>query len=509
MDNKNFTYSKETLINKYNKHNFPQDKINKDALTHKDFLFSNNSEIPTVKSNFSEISPEFYHESHNKHNNPKNYTNNNNNAYNNNNNNAYNNNNNYNNKHRDNKKHSGKNEWRKIEDIVIPEEKSVSTLTSHTPVSNTEFKVSPQNKDEKIEKPETGKSKKLKLNTKELFKGYVGTDAPYTQGLIHGTTNLGGTTNPKSPNNITPTVRTPNKKVDSDIMQEYFQNEIKKVMSLNSIEKLEKTKQMFTFDKNAVPITTTTTINQEFNLDCFATILEKLKVNEDDYLFYILHPQANSSYGPLSTNELKEMIKLKVLTQESEIRFIDIYNLKGLKPFQFFKIKLILEDNFLNQIEPSSLISQTEVLKPKNDMAEHIDCFVKGFPASGNELSKEFSFSFKKDEDISNVKAKEEFVDKKEFSQPTAKSKFDFGIKKPIDVKVINEEIKEKVIDTKISNNSVNNNEFNDVISSTQPDLFVENYNEYCKKPSVNKKKKGKKPVDANIKLGNYFYNYN
>ena len=44
---------------------------------------------------------------------------------------------------------------------------------------------------------------------------------------------------------------------------------------------------------------------------------------------------------------------------QSEVRFIDIYNLKSKKPFSFFKLKELDDPKFLENIEYSSLVPDT------------------------------------------------------------------------------------------------------------------------------------------------------
>ena len=538
MSNKNYIYSKETILTKHNKASFPlpKDRISNDALFHKELLFSDTAEIPLLKSGLSEISSEFYesqaninqnrtnkkysnntHGQNNEYNNYNKYNNNNNN---NNNNNKFNINSNTNNS--SNFINNGK-EWRgtKVEEAHTAEKITL------IPDLKYEKPIDKQDKSDYNTPTESKtKPKLLKLNTKDLFKGS-------SDGKTPSANKVGDNTTPG---------KTPKKKIDeNDIMKQYFQDEIKKVMSLNSMEKLEKTKQIFTFDSNS----SSDSLSLEFNIDSLSAVISKLNLTEDENLYYILHPQANSSYGPLTTRDLKEMIKAKMLTSESELRFIDVFNLRGLKPFSFFKLKSMSKEGFLNEIEPSSLITQTEILKVKNIPKVYVIEKQKIIELENN--SQKYS---KKDTPIpvSNTENKE-FTFQNQSLQKQPYKEFSFGELNDNknnnitnnnfsfkDVKVSNNTITEKSISkfdfnqtsqgTNQSNSqiiqnknnpNINNNQIKtevyeekiDTRSNTEYDSHskfneLENSNENYNKGGGSKKnkKKGKKPVDLNIKLG-------
>ena len=95
-------------------------------------------------------------------------------------------------------------------------------------------------------------------------------------------------------------------------------------------------------------------------------INEFLKYGIDEPLWYIFHPIAKSSFGPCSTENLEEMYNGNMVDGQSEVRFIDIFNISNKKPFSFFKLKEMDEKNFIDEIEISSLIKKTFTLEKKN-----------------------------------------------------------------------------------------------------------------------------------------------
>jgi hypothetical protein len=87
-----------------------------------------------------------------------------------------------------------------------------------------------------------------------------------------------------------------------------------------------------------------------------------LKYGKDEPLWYLFHPVAKSSFGPCSTSNLEEMYNGQMVNGQSEIRFIDIYNLKNRKPFTFFKLKELDNPKFLENIDVSTLLTNAITL---------------------------------------------------------------------------------------------------------------------------------------------------
>jgi len=524
MDNKHHNiYNKETLIEKFSKKNFPLDKISNEALQHKQILFTNSSEKPLVSSNLTEINPEFYEWQSNVNQNRynKNFNGNNSNKYPNN--------------YKKNRNNNISKEWRKNEEV--PSDKNPTT----EPIQ------------EYIEPKKQSKGQALKLNTKE----------------IQASSQSGDTKTPKGTGENCSSTKvekvTPSKKkiIEEDVLQQYFQDEIEKVIILNSVEKIEKAKKMFTFSKKSEEINIK---NEEFTIDFLSTISNKLQISLDEYLYYILHPQANSSYGPLTSKEIKELIEANVLTLESDIRFIDTYCLKDLKPFSFFKLKEMARKSFLDEIEPSPLIKRTEILLKNSEvhqlkeqkLTEHSQSQIQTQPQPQPQSSiqdKSNSHSNIQDQQnqdhyhkyekeyyknqnnhknhnqnqnqhknqnqnqqLKNQQHKNQNIQNHSENQYDISKEFSFGpdskkpesetiknnnlnnIKKFDSNKATHENIKveeEKQAFDKKSNTYVEKMEF-------KGDLHLENKNDYNKK--LSKKKKGKKPIEVDIKLGNFYF---
>lgn len=102
------------------------------------------------------------------------------------------------------------------------------------------------------------------------------------------------------------------------------------------------------------------------SIDLIFKVNEYLNYPKEEKLWYIFHTGAKSSFGPLSSPNIKELYDSRMLDGESELRFIDIYNLKNKKPFDFFKLKEIENPVFLDSIEISGLLKIAVNIKGKN-----------------------------------------------------------------------------------------------------------------------------------------------
>lgn len=89
--------------------------------------------------------------------------------------------------------------------------------------------------------------------------------------------------------------------------------------------------------------------------ECIYKVNDTLDYPKDKPLWYIYHEQAESSYGPLSSKLIIEMIGMKMLNESSKIRLVDIYIYRGAEQFDFFKVKDIKTDNFHDNIRVSPL----------------------------------------------------------------------------------------------------------------------------------------------------------
>jgi hypothetical protein len=98
------------------------------------------------------------------------------------------------------------------------------------------------------------------------------------------------------------------------------------------------------------------------NIKLIYKINEKLKFPRNDPLWYIYHIHSKSSFGPVSSSQVEEMYNMKHIDGQTEIRFIDIFKIKGKGPFAFFRLKEIENQNLLRDlIDPSNLIVQVPI----------------------------------------------------------------------------------------------------------------------------------------------------
>jgi hypothetical protein len=153
-----------------------------------------------------------------------------------------------------------KNEWRKNENRNTSDKKEEVNEAEYDIGKLLESKHLDDLLDEKDDLKKNNNTKKsLKLNTKNLRKA----------------------SDPNNPN--TQDVITPKRKLDEkELMQQHLKDDIKKVLTQNSIEKIEKTKKMFTFGQNDE--------NFEFDINCLVKIVKFLNISENDSLYYIKHP---------------------------------------------------------------------------------------------------------------------------------------------------------------------------------------------------------------------------
>lgn len=79
-------------------------------------------------------------------------------------------------------------------------------------------------------------------------------------------------------------------------------------------------------------------------------------------LWYIFHPMAKSSFGPISSVNIEEMYKSKMINDETEIRLIDVYNIEGVKPFEFVKFKNVINNSITSKIQISNLMDVINTL---------------------------------------------------------------------------------------------------------------------------------------------------
>jgi hypothetical protein len=126
---------------------------------------------------------------------------------------------------------------------------------------------------------------------------------------------------------------------NADLIMGSSESEVKKT-------KNNKITQLMSFDPNPKVV----------SIDLIFKVNDYLQYPRDEKLWYIYHTGAKSSFGPLSSSNIKELYESKMLDGMSEVRFIDIYNLKNKKPFEFFHLKELEHYQFLENIEISGLL---------------------------------------------------------------------------------------------------------------------------------------------------------
>ena len=96
-------------------------------------------------------------------------------------------------------------------------------------------------------------------------------------------------------------------------------------------------------------------------IDCVYRLNERINYPKNKPLWYVYHAEADSSYGPLSSEDIEQMINSKLLEPESKLRLIDTFVYKGSKQFDFFPLKELQLDNFIDNIAISSLVYNFKV----------------------------------------------------------------------------------------------------------------------------------------------------
>lgn len=90
--------------------------------------------------------------------------------------------------------------------------------------------------------------------------------------------------------------------------------------------------------------------------DCILRVNKNINYSEDLPLWYIYHSEADSSYGPISSKDICQMIKSDLINEDTKIRFIDTFLYKGFKSFEFFPLKEIKIDNFSEYVKINPII---------------------------------------------------------------------------------------------------------------------------------------------------------
>ena len=100
------------------------------------------------------------------------------------------------------------------------------------------------------------------------------------------------------------------------------------------------------------------------SIECITKVCNFLNLTlETDPLWYIFHPLSHSSYGPVTTQQLIDTCKLGMASSITDVRLVDMYSIKGFKPYNFFKLQMVEREDFVDFIEDSKYLQNTEMYK--------------------------------------------------------------------------------------------------------------------------------------------------
>jgi hypothetical protein len=152
-----------------------------------------------------------------------------------------------------------------------------------------------------------------------------------------------------------------------EINKTFFTNDLKEQIDNIPTRVVEYNKEEnYNFKQTSSKINSFTPIN----IKLIYKINEKLKFPRNDPLWYIYHIHSKSSFGPVSSSQVEEMYNMKHIDGQTEIRFIDVFKIKGKGPFAFFRLKEIENQNLLRDvIDPSNLIKYVEELNKIKESA--------------------------------------------------------------------------------------------------------------------------------------------
>jgi len=251
-------------------------------------------------------------------------------------------------------------------------------------------------------------------------------------------------------------------------------------------------------------------------------INEKLKFPKEDPLWYIYHIDSKSSFGPISTKSLEVIYNKKNIDGASDVRFIDVFKIKGKGAFAYFKLKDLENPNYLmNNIEGSSLYKYVDELnkyKKDENLKNEVKIINKPTNVQTNQNRtgnapkvKQKNRYFELDDIVNEpveviILSSDEDIKKKNVQiKPVIPSNNNNNFYNKSINKNANKNIKKPLIDKNIPNpkNMVHvNQNIPSVIDEEYKNQDEKNYNDTNQAAKKKGKKPKGKPVDLDVKTG-------
>lgn len=78
---------------------------------------------------------------------------------------------------------------------------------------------------------------------------------------------------------------------------------------------------------------------EKINLDSLTNLFSLLGFGNYNQVLYIFSPLANSSIGPFSYNEIKNLHNKSLINSSTKVRLLDLYKIRGKAPFDYMPMK--------------------------------------------------------------------------------------------------------------------------------------------------------------------------
>ena len=104
--------------------------------------------------------------------------------------------------------------------------------------------------------------------------------------------------------------------------------------------------------------------NVDIKIENIYLFNKKLNFPDDIKSFYVKNSNYNNFMGPFSSKEIEEQYKNKKINSLFEFRPIDIFMFKNKQLFTFENLKILNDENWINNIGNNSLLKYSIVLNP-------------------------------------------------------------------------------------------------------------------------------------------------